>query len=62
MTLDQQVAELREQLNALSRQVIAVTEAASEQGKPDVVDALSDVPRYLNDAAAILWDDQWYRS
>lgn len=62
MTLDQQVAELREQLNALSRRVIAVTEAAGEQDKTDAVDALADVTRYLNDAAAILWDDQWYRS
>nr|WP_271213585.1 hypothetical protein [Rhodococcus wratislaviensis]GLK40762.1 hypothetical protein GCM10017611_76370 [Rhodococcus wratislaviensis] len=56
MTLNQQVAELREQLTALSRNVIVVTEAAVEQGKPDVVDHLADVQRYLNDAAAALWD------
>ncbi|MCZ4590420.1 hypothetical protein O4328_43565 [Rhodococcus opacus] len=47
---------MREQLTALSRNVIVVTEAAGEQDKPDVVDHLADVQRYLNDAAAALWD------
>ncbi|MGH3799383.1 MAG: hypothetical protein ACRDTD_04460 [Pseudonocardiaceae bacterium] len=54
--LDARVTAMREQLAALARQVIAVTEAAGEQDKPDVVDQLFDVQRYLNDAAAVLWD------
>ena len=56
MSLDQQIAELREQLNALGRQVREVTEAADEQDKPDVVDALAEVRMHLNDAAAVLGD------
>ena len=56
MSLDQQIAELREQLNALGRQVREATEAADEQDKPDVVDALADVRMHLNDAAAVLGD------
>ncbi|BAH47258.1 hypothetical protein [Rhodococcus opacus] len=56
MDLDAQVAVLRDQLNALGRQVREVTEAAGEQDKPDVVDALADVRMHLNDAAAVLGD------
>lgn len=56
MSLDQQIAELREQLNALGRKVREVTEAADEQDRPDVVDALSDAKMHLNDVAAVLAD------
>ncbi|OUS97455.1 hypothetical protein CA951_03260 [Rhodococcus sp. NCIMB 12038] len=49
-----QVADLREQLSALAREVNAVTEAADEQDRPDIVDALADVRVHLNDAAAEL--------
>lgn len=50
------VQQLRDQLNALSREVIAVTEAADEQDRPDVVDALADAKMHLNDVAAVLAD------
>lgn len=54
--LDQQLAALREQLNALGRKVREVTEAADEQDAPDLVDTLSDMKLHLNDAAAALED------
>ena len=54
--LDQQLRDVREQLNTLSRQVIAATEAADEADRPDVVDALSDAKLHLNDVAAVLAD------
>ncbi|MBV6763059.1 hypothetical protein [Rhodococcus opacus] len=54
--LNAQLAEVRAQLNALSRTVREATEAADEADRPDVVDALSDVRLHLNDAAAELGD------
>lgn len=56
MTLETQVAGLREQLNALRREVIRVSEVAGEQDQDGVVDDLSDALRFLNDATSVLAD------
>lgn len=49
--LDQQLREIREELNLLARRVQRVTESADEIDRTDVVDGLSDVQLALNDAA-----------
>lgn len=49
--LDQQLHEIREELNLLLRRVQRVTESADEVDRTDVVDGLSDVRLALNDAA-----------
>ncbi|MDF3313455.1 hypothetical protein P3H15_52130 [Rhodococcus sp. T2V] len=54
--LNQQVDEIRTKLGALRRLVIAVTESAGEHEAHGIVDDLSDVTRYLNDAGNVLAD------
>ena len=49
--LDQQLHEIRKELNLLARRVRRVAESADEIDRTDVVDGLSDVQLALNDAA-----------
>ena len=48
--LDQQLHEIREELDLLARRVQRVLESADEIDRADVVDGLSDVQLALNDA------------